>query len=225
MTGIQLLVDNHLREKQAERKTRESSHKFSPSSFGRCYRCQFLRQKGLDASNPPDVRTLRVFKSGNIAHEFIQSLFKDHQKEVLIETDEVKGYADVVLSGAVYDIKSCHSRKFWWLAKSGDIKEKEFTSILQLMTYVWLLNKEKGVLVYVSRDDLCINEYIFFLKDWKEHIQHELDMLRMYWDKQEMPPAQPRAYGGKEGKYCVYRDYCKNIERDSGRTITEHPCF
>ena len=203
-----------LQERQDERKTRKRSGKISPSTLGRCYRYQYWYRKGEEPSNPPDARALRVFKVGDLFHTFIQQFFETEDVERIVEVDDIKGYADIVTKDEVVDIKSQHSRAFWYMKKDNyDVAKEKEPQILQVMTYVYLLKKKYGRLVFVSKDDLCVEEYVFDIENWRERVEKELALNRAYWAKEELPEAEPRAYGGQECKYCSYRDRCKNEQK------------
>src|SRR3990172_13175395 len=64
---VQQLIDEAL-----VRPEREGSGKYKPSNFGRCYRMQYWARKNEPQSNPPDERTLRVFKCGNHFEEWVK---------------------------------------------------------------------------------------------------------------------------------------------------------
>lgn len=208
---IQELIDKKLLDEQ--NKERKTSGKWTPSRFGRCYRFQVWKRQGEPETNPPDTRTLRVFAAGKLFHRFAQDIILEENKdaaiEVKIEHDDIIGYADIVNIDTVWDLKSQHSRAFWHMQKSVDIRKDKYQNWLQVMSYVWLLEKKQGRLVFISKDDLCILEYAEFLTDfWITEIEKELKILREYWNKKELPPALPRAYGGKECEYCGYKNKC-----------------
>jgi len=210
ITSIQQKIDEALKKEQEKERTH--SGKYWISSLGRCLRFQYWQMKNEPQTNPVDSRTLRVFKCGSLFHDFVQGFVNGQaQTEVLTETDELKGRADIVTDDEVIEIKSQHSFAFHYMRKEtyDIVKEKE-CNILQLMTYAWILKKPKGRLIFVSKDDLCIAEYSFFLEHWKSKIQDEVDILRYYMGEgqNEIPPAKPRAYGGNEKKYCPYADKC-----------------
>jgi hypothetical protein len=217
--SIQVLIDKAL-ERKGER---IRSHKFSPSSLGRCYRAQIFNRKDEPQSNPIDERTLRVFRAGNLFHEFVQDLIianhPEAQKEVLIETPAFKGYADLVLSDEVIDIKSQHSKAFWYRKNLEwkDIEPKLLCNILQVCFYALNLGRNRARLVFISKDDLCIQEYPIEAKKWQETLNQEIEVLNGIWAKQELPPAIPRAYPDKNGEcaecgYCAWKDLCGKIE-------------
>lgn len=226
---IQNLIDQAI---ALEDKDHIKSGKFSPSLFGRCYRLQYWNRKGEPQSNPPDQRTLRVFKAGKLFHDFVQNLLVDQMsattlpcgvKEIKVESDDVKGYADLVRDNEVVDVKSQHSKAFWYMSKfkGDDIKKEKYPNWLQVMYYARELKKDFGRLVFISKDDLCVNEYIQPLDDyWLIEISNELATLRKYWRNIHLPPALPRCYQKKDGsfgecQYCGYLDKCKKLEAEN----------
>ena len=214
--SIQQMIDNALLKEEEIKSTRIRSGKFSPSSFGRCYRMQYWNRKNEPKSNPVDVEALRRFKVGNIIHEYMQQFFPQAQKEVKIEVaDDVIGFADIVLADEVVDIKSCRTFEFKLLVKPNyDIEVGKTTNCLQVMSYALFLNKPQGRLIFIEKDALDSTEFVLQTKDWKDRIEDELTILRGQWKKDELPSPNPRAYGGHEGKYCSYRDKCLSLGWD-----------
>ena len=222
---LQELINKSLRGQDEKKKDRVRSGKFSPSMLGMCYRKQILNRANVPQSNPPDDRSLRVFKCGQLFHDFVQS-FIDENKciEVHCESEDFNGFADIVTEDTVYDIKSVHSKSFWYSKKPGyDVKKEKFNNWLQLAYYADVLKKEKMVLVFISKDDMCIEEYEQPLHDWQIELVKEFTNLKTQWDKKpELPPAEPRTkwdcgYGSNR---CQYYNHCKEIETNANR---EHP--
>ena len=211
---IQETIDQALKKEQDERGKKTRSGLWSPSSFGRCYRMQYWNRLNEPQTNPVDSRTLRIFRAGQLFHDFVQQFFPEAQTEVKVNAEDVFGYADIVLSDEVVDIKSVHSYQFHYTSQSTfDITKEKYTNILQVLSYAYFLGKPKGRLVFVSKDDLCIEEHVFFVDKWRSEIEMELTCLRKLWDSKELPPPHPRAYGGEETyneckKYCCYKDLC-----------------
>ena len=218
MRNIQKELDDYLLKEQSERGA--GSGKWTPSSFGRCYRFQYWKRACETPTNPPEVRSLRVFKVGNLFHKFVQDIVGG-EKEVKVELNDLIGYADIVTEDEVIDIKSQHSRAFWYMRQADyNIKEEKFQNILQLTTYAILLKKPKARLVFVSKDDLCIYEYEINPEEFRMAVVQEVAKLRVFWDFNTLPPAEPRAYGNKECYlYCLYRDKCFMLEGEN------HPCM
>jgi hypothetical protein len=218
--SIQGLIDKALERKG----DRISSGKYSPSSFGKCFRNQYWNRKNEPQSNPIDERTNRVFKAGNLFHEFVQEVIiaNNHgtQAEVLIEDDDFKGYADLVMTDEVADLKSQHSKAFWYRKNLNweELSPKLMCNILQVTFYAFKLSKKWARLVFISKDDLCIQEYPFEVSKYKEELNKELSTLKDFWSKQVLPPAIPRAYPDKDGrpaecKYCGWKDKCEKLEK------------
>jgi hypothetical protein len=221
---IQEIVDDILKPK--EERTR--SGQISPSGLGQCYRRQYWSRKNEKESNPPDARTRRVFAMGNMVEKFIvENLLKRYPEwktQVEVTQDDVHGYADIVSEDEVMDIKSQHSRKFWWndkeMREGKDIRDMFYNNWLQVMQYAWILNRPKARLIFVSKDDLCIQEYSLDLDNyWKGELDMELTKIRYCWEMKTTPPAQPRLYGGEETKkeceWCQFKDKCFAEQKES----------
>jgi len=227
MKTVQQLIDAAL-----VRPEREGSGKYKPSNFGRCYRMQFWARSSEPQSNPPDERTLRVFKCGNHFEDWVKSLILQdgsnwidgNTPDRVIECDDVKGFADLIRDNEVADVKSQNSRSFWWKAKEikggRDIREICYHNWMQVMYYVRELHKEFGRLIFISKDDLCIDEYVQKWDDyWREQLETELQILRDFWSKGILPPAEPRAFkSAKTGEYaecsyCNFRTLCEETEK------------
>jgi len=224
MKSIQDIIDEAL-----VPKPRIRSGKWNPSSFGYCFRSQFWNRKDEPKSNPPDKRSMRVFEAGKMFHNFVQKLIveqEDCQVEVDIESDDIKGFADIVRTNEVVEMKSVHSKSFWWLTKKNcDIKAEKYSNWLQVMYYTRELKKDFGRLVFISKDDLAIQEYVQPLDDyWLSEIENELIALRALWDINELPIAAPRCDKSKKGywhcNYCSFLDLCIRVESEAKR---EHP--
>lgn len=208
LMGIQDKINQILLKEQEERSKRQKSGKWSPSMMGRCYRAQYWNRKAEPPTDPPDSRALRIFRCGKIFHDFVQNLIPDHT-EVKVETDDILGFADIVTKDMVIDIKSAHSKSFHYMEKeSFDIKTDKFNNWLQVGCYSSILKKKWCGLMFVSKDDLCIKEYYIPTQKLTDFVLDELTQLRKFWEEDKLPPVDPRAYGGKEKKYCSYRSKC-----------------
>jgi len=228
--SLQKVINDELLSEQESRKGRKRSGKWSPSSLGGCYRKQYWNRLDEPKTNLPDARTLRVFKVGNFFHEFIQDLivkqFPEAKIEQKVESDDVLGFADIVLENEVIDVKSMHSYGFKYLDENGyDIEKEKSDHVFQVMTYALLLNKEFVRMVYVSKDDLRIAEFPLVLNDWwKMKIDNEFKVLSGFWESKELPKAEPRLYFNKtkqkhmECNYCNFRDKCNETEVMNGNS-------
>ena len=152
----------------------------------------------------------------------IDNPFAKYQTEVKVESDDVLGFADMAGENEIIDIKSQHSKSFWWMAKKDcDIKKEKYSNWLQVLYYARELKKDFGRLVFISKDDLCIQEYVQPLDSyWLDEIGDEILILRSYWRSKILPPAAPRCEPNKKGEdwhcnYCAYKDLCKKTEEEN----------
>lgn len=206
--SIQKLIDDAIALKNAEPRT--PSMRFNPSYLGQCHRKHFWKRKGEPASNPIDKLSLRRFECGHLFEYFAVNTIPSAQKQVVVETDDFKGFADVVTENEVMDIKSINSKAFWWMDKEGyDVNKEKFHNILQTAFYAKELKKEKFRLVFIEKDSLSIREYGFSLDKWLPALEEEISALREAWEKNELPEAEPIAKW--ECSFCLYKDYCKRI--------------
>ena len=205
--NIQEQINKILTDEQNQK--HKKSGKWSPSLFGCCYRRQYWNRLDEPVTNPPDERNLRKFKVGLIFEKWVADIIKPPQYQVRIETPDVLGFADIVNDESVIDLKTVHSRAFWHMEKE-DIKVSRYPNWLQVLWYAWRLQKRCGKLCYISKDDLTIAEYRQELDDyWLGELGKELGKLTEIWDSKTLPPADPRAYNGKECEYCQWKDKCK----------------
>ena len=214
---IQELIDKHIAQlNDAELNSRTPSGKFSPSLLGACEKRQYLNKIKAEVTNPPDERAYRVFHVGRMFHDFVQKFFDDAETEVACEDELCKGYADIVTEDTVIDLKSQHSRSFWYMKKTDDILTEKMNNWLQAGWYAKQLKKPKVSLVFISKDDLCIAEYTLPYEKIEPHLEEELYNLSKITDE---PEKNPRLYGGKEKEdkktrvakecsYCNWKDYC-----------------
>ena len=229
ISSIQDLIDKSLLPKPRIR-----SGKWNPSSFGYCFRSQYWNRKDEPKSNPPDARSMRVFKVGDLFHEFVQNTvirFEPCIIETEIETDDVKSFVDIVRETEVVDLKSQHSKSFWWMLKKDcDIKVEKYGNWLQVMYGAKMFGKDFGRLVFISKDDLAIQEYVQPLKGyWLKQVTEELRVLRLMWDNDHLPKAKPRcnhSYNKKTKEckywhctYCSWQDKCRDMEGASWPAI------
>jgi len=213
--SIQEMITKALLDKQEKKKNRTRSNKFNPSSFGRCYRNQYWNRQDEPVTNPVNVKSLMNFEEGSYTHSLIQDQLPVEMVEKEIDSEDVFGRADIVEEDAVTDIKSAEARGF---KAFHDIPSDKFVDknphyFLQTGWYACMLKKKYIRIrsnVKGSLQSFRIHEQPTEL--WKDKVQHELDMLRMYWDKQELPPAEPRAFNGRDCTYCAWRKKCDEVE-------------
>ena len=99
---------------------------------------------------------------------------------------DVRVRPDVELEGEGLEIKPVHSQKFHWMLKKNEGADKHY--LMQLYCGMKALNKP-GRLVYLSKDDLVIAEFVLKLDDpIKDEVEAEVKLLNDSWAEQK-PPA------------------------------------
>jgi len=208
-------IDQVLRKRDDEGKTRERSGLYSPSSFGRCFRYQYWHRMNEPASNPPDAHALRVFMVGKVLHKWLQDeikgVFPTAETEVEVTTASCHTFVDVVLDDEAIEIKTTHPWALKHMEKEGfSLMRDQKPHMLQAIHGAMATDKDHARLLYLDRQNLWIKEfYITLTGELVHEVDMELNQLNAYWDKQELPAAEQRCFGGKEcEKYCNYRDKC-----------------
>jgi hypothetical protein len=213
MTDIAKLIEKELLAKQEDGKSRERSGKWSPSKLGRCFRYQYWSRANEVETNLPDITALKRFAVGHLFHDYVQAFFKGAEVEVLIETDDIKGYADLVDKDEVIDIKSVNDWAFKFLLdKEFDVNKAKPEHCMQVALYCKLLNKPKGSLLFINTKSLATVQAEVDLDKYSVEVDVELSTLNSAWEKKALPLAVSRCYNGKECSYCSFLDKCNKLE-------------
>lgn len=128
------------------------------ASSSNCLRMILLRDKGVQST--PDKRSEKVFALGHLNEDlFIEDYFKDtenleKEKEIVIgisDSVDFCGHIDLVVDGVVYELKSCSSDNTYKKVFVQNDYKKE--NLIQLATYLFMTETEKGYLCYTSYTD------------------------------------------------------------------------
>lgn len=222
-----LHLGEHLKRKlESEANEKKEKAGFWITDLTRCPRGVFLQRKG--ERGEVDDRLARVFKCGNLFEDFVVSTIP---KESIIELQGRVVWPEFDLSGrfdllmqedngvvTIREIKSQHSASFHWMRKRGGANPHH---IQQVLMYASQLKDKypnlQAVVDYVSKDDLCIEEYVI---PYDQKVVDEAlltaKMLKEHWDADTLPPAAPNivedAVTGPAlnwvAKYCDIHDKC-----------------
>jgi hypothetical protein len=230
--SIQSLVAATL-QKQHDAEAKPPTGYWRSSSLGSCLCGAYLARQGKAADEPFDDRTLRVFSLGHFAEDWLLDLVSrslpagyamDRQLEYKSRDGTLVGHYDARVTTAegvplVYELKSCHSRKFWYMVNQGrgaDVHHK-----MQLWSYLWMSGVAEGRIVYVSKDDLCLQEYPVFWSDegLRKLVEDELATLNQAWALQVAPDPvlDPKDW---RYRYCRYHRQCTAIAAERGLKFT-----
>ena len=216
--SVIVALDKHVARLEEER---EPDGYWHPSGLFGCPRKAIYEMRGTEKSNPPDARAKRVFRVGNILHEFIQEAIS-LDEEVVAFYAEVKIFdAERRIKGAVdglallssgrwlgLEFKSINSMAF----KFGDLPKPDHKG--QASVYMELLREFGGtgkladgtpiiipplgesltrfLFAYVSKDDLQVEEFSMLWSDHKaEVLEERLRVLEAYEESGDLPPRLP----------------------------------
>ena len=191
--SIQSVINQALRENREDRE----KDKWWASDLGKCLSGVYYNRLGVEPDEEFDDRTLRVFEAGNLFEDFVIDTVKniysgdEIEEQIRVEDTErdISGRLDLAIpsKGTIYEVKSIHSRAFWWMEKRGQGAYEHHKK--QLMFYLLNTDYSEGHIVYVSKDDLSIAEFVVFDDDEYliSEIENELDILNSSWEAQEAP--------------------------------------
>lgn len=177
------------------------------SGLGGCPTARYLHRAGLVKNPVPfDDKTMRIFSVGNMMENWLDNLITEKAKEkgyqvetqVRVESKEhdFSGKCDMVITAPdgnklIYEFKSKNSNAFkWMITKKQGANEQH---LMQLWTYLWLTGIEEGRLLYLSKDDLKIAEFILYRDNEKvkKMVMDDLNLLNRAWKEKLPPPPNP----------------------------------
>lgn len=104
------------------------------------------------------------------------------------------------LEEIVIEVKSVNSQVFW--AKKDYLSEAYPHHEMQLYTYLKALNKPKGTIVYISKDDLTIQEMgvVYPSAALERRWQEDVRAMTTYWREKQEPPKPESLVFSKKNK-------------------------
>jgi len=217
----QLIEQNILAEEEQLNKEIYRSH-WRGSNMGRCYRFQVLYRNGHPPTNTISLEVKKIFRVGDLFHQDIQSLLPANTVEVDVLSDDFCGHADHVGEDYIEDFKTIGDYQWKLLNKKGfNVVNDKLPYIYQVMAYAVMLDKPKGILTFIHKDNYEMKSFEFTTAKWKEKILEELVKLNEFWEVFKnvslLPPAMPRCYNFKECSYCLWQTYCDNREGNTAK--------
>jgi len=218
---LETFIDKENEEQSKEREGKERTTWYA-SELGNCPRGTYYKRLGVEPDEELDARTKRVFKCGNIFEDFIldRLIDGDHtlEREVRVENKElhISGRIDGLITykdgtQEILEIKSKHSGAFHKMRKEGEaMRQHQY----QIWVYLNEMNIEKGRIVYISKDDLCIETYEVRLDDkqLKKEVLWKVGLLNRAWAEKN-PNLLPLPQDGSwQKKYCSYHSNCTKDE-------------
>ncbi|MBD3407480.1 MAG: Dna2/Cas4 domain-containing protein [Candidatus Lokiarchaeota archaeon] len=208
------IVDKDLDEKRKKQKRIGGIH---ASAIGYCMRKQWYEIK-INRPQPND--TLRIFKVGNLLHDYVTELLKRHEDVEYVEDEkpikilvEPEGfvihgtYDDLVHlkdgTRILVDEKSCKNLFY--------IAEPKKEHVMQLMLYMRVLEVEHGQICYISKNKFQMKNFpVKFDEKLYKEVLARAKKLHLFLDENELPPAEAKQSKSTEWlcEYCLYADLC-----------------
>lgn len=193
------------------------------SGLGKCRRALAYTKLVPELSAPIKARGLLTFEFGHMIEELYAGILEkirvltDRQKEVSLELSNsvITGHIDGVLTLGdvryVLDIKSCNTRKFSELKKSG-AAALDRTYLVQLNIYMRALGILKGKFMFVNKDtnmDICHIIDIDYDPAIIDYVEAAVE--RVSGSGMDTLPDREYAPDAKTGNLpwqCTYCGYC-----------------
>jgi len=214
-------IQNLINEMVNRKENHQQTH-WHASRLGNCLRGQYLERIGAEPDEPLDDRVKRIFAVGDLFEGFVINTVASHtgtrimtQISVLDEERDISGKADLWVShggeAELYELKSKHSKSFHYMRKKGKPMEQH---ALQLWIYLDNLEIEKGNVLYVSKDDLCVEEYPIrrHSEDLREETERRLDLLNKAWEKKDPTILSLPEEDSWQESYCNYHEQCVTLD-------------
>lgn len=215
------------------RDTTKAKASFAPSQMfygsGVCPRQWYYKFKG-GYDVPPDFDGPGVFnmESGTDAHTRLQKLFvkagisTKEQIEVQIDSENppVKGYMDamVLWQGEELPVEIKTSKQEVFYHRQAQMAGAGY-QIMQLLLYMHILGKDKGLLFYENRNDggwLILP--ILMSEENQAIVDDMVEWMNTVFTNEELP-KRPFTKKSKECKGCVFAEICWEDEPGTGNLL------
>ena len=229
--SIQQFIDDTIAKDNEEKRKDYKQTSFHASSLGNCMRGTYLQRLGIEPDKPLEVGVLRKFKAGELFEEWLIDLLKRNKDIKSIETQNrvesklynMSGRIDALItyqngSQEIVECKSQQSKSFWYNIHNGNKPHRHHE--YQLWVYLKAMGIENGKIIYISKDDLSIQEYPVKLEDKElaKEVIDILDLLNKAWkDKNPLllPLPDEKSFAHKFCNYhkkCVDENYLKSLK-------------
>jgi len=203
------IIDKYYLDRQKDKEQKS----FYISEAGKCPRQIFFKFKNVPRKEM-EANILRLFDHGDHMHKLIMKPLLS-TRDVHVVSSEVdippqqlvRGRADAIISDGknlyVLDIKSLNSMIFRTLT------EPKEENIDQVQLYLHYFEIPKGILLYVSKDNLELKEFIIDYNPIRaEELLNNLTFLRKQIDSNIVPARIPGYPDDWQCRYCQFREVC-----------------
>ena len=223
MVDFNEFIDKHLkRENRAK-----SIGRYYPSEIGGCIRKTWFSYR---LPKETDKNTAKVFKAGEMLHEFISEVIKSEKNpEIELVSSEIPvkiETGDFVISGRIDNLMLVKVDGKQYLVEVKSCKflpnEAKEDNVMQLQLYMHAIGIHDGIVLYIKKDDLQTKSFEFkYDKDMVKDILERFDVLHHTLTSQKIPDAEAKINAGKQWMcgYCLWRDECDIIEEENKEKI------
>ena len=172
----QLIIKYHNRERENSRSYRRSK-KWTPSSFGQCYRRQWYKKQRFKPDSQPSDALKEIFTLGNICEDIYCKRYPEGIFQRKIAVEGFLGLLDIQLPEQILEVKSVSGavlrdimapsydnlddllcEKVWKSGSEYYVWREKAHNVLQLAYYM-VNTKLDGSLVFISRDSLEVCDF------------------------------------------------------------------
>jgi CRISPR/Cas system-associated exonuclease Cas4 (RecB family) len=197
---------------------------FSPSSIayghGECPRYWYLAFDGAEFADDADAYAVANMSNGTLSHDRIQTameksgILKEKEVKVIYDDPPIFGFADGVIDWNSYDypieIKTMREESFQYRKTSNEPPDYH---LIQLLIYMKIMNKDKGLFVYESKNSHELHIIPVELKpeyaEWLDKAFQWMRDVRSAWTDQTLP-IKPYRSNSKICKNCPVKSTCDN---------------
>ena len=207
------LIDKFYLDRERDRE----QHHFYITDAGKCPRAIFFKFKNVPREKM-EPRVLRMFDHGDyIQMQILNTLFSlgiVRASEVKIPPQElISGRADaiVTLDNELYvvDFKSMNSMIF------KNLTQPKEDNINQLQLYLHFFKISKGILLYVSKDNLELKDFLVeYDKARAEKLLKGLSDLKIKIETDVVPGAIAGYPADWQCQYCQFKEICEIGDRE-----------
>ena len=206
------LIDKYYLDKENDK---TQTH-FYITDAGKCSRAIFFKFKKAPRKEM-EARVLRMFDHGDHIHRLIMKALFGAQKVRVVASEVdmppqeiISGRADAILSVDnelyVLDIKSINSMLFEKL----DAPKED--NVNQIQLYLHFFKIPKGILLYVSKDNQDLKEFIVnYDRNLCLNLLKDLQELKRKIDNDIIPFPLPDYPENWQCRYCQFREVCDLI--------------
>ena len=219
MVDFNDLIDKHLKRESRPK----SIGRYYPSEIGGCIRKTWFSYR---LPKETDKSTTKVFKAGEMLHEFISEVIKSEKNpEIELVNSEIPVKIETkefIISGRIDNLMLVKVDEKQYLVEVKSCKflpnEAKEDNVMQLQLYMHATGIHDGILLYIKKDDLqTLSFELKYDKDAVKDILERFDVLHKTLTSQKIPDAEAKINLQKQWmcQYCLWQQECDIIDREN----------